>query len=512
MPVVRCFSFVAVSTKQQGEQDSPESQSRGNIAFIEQLGKYYPGYEGRLVKEVRIVGTRSIPSLEQACERYPDEYGVMRDAITSGEIDIIVCRERDRLGRKLSLVSQITDLCDNYSVIILARNSNLPPSLNISHIKADESRPIIAAVEGALAETYVRRFLARSRDGREARVREKKLFTGHVPYGYTYAYRENGEKAIVVVQKEADVLLKFFTLYMDGHGEQFCANYFNSEGVESPEGGKWYRSAFTPFLRRIMIYAGYVDMYREDRSNGEHFMVKGNHPPIISEDMARMIIRERKSRSYTRAIPHTAFAGICICTSCGKSMLAFTNRYKKANGADESVYKGYTCKNPDCTHQCQIRDYAVRDALREAIIRVAEKKIDLSRRIGGVEQRIQSGQMAIDEIRKSIADAEDGKETLLDLLLEKKLIRQQYDSRIEKIDAQIKQLQSKLDIQQDELNQLKDKASVRERIEEIKQFGLAYLDREKIDPESVSSWMKRHFRIYVLPGRGNDRIREIEII
>lgn len=509
MKTFRCLSWVAVSTDQQNREDSPESQSRGNIQFIDQLSEYYPGCKGEMAAEIRMAGTRSIPSLEKACVRYPDQYGKLVSMIENHEIDIIVCRERERIGRKLGLTSQLTDLCDNHDVIILARNSSLPPTLDITKIRADESRPIVAAVEGALAEAYVKRFMVRTTAGREARVRDKKLFSNRVPYGYRYVYdKELNILGIEMVEDEAKVLATFFELYLNGHGEYYCAKYFNAHKKESPTGGKWYRSAFTPFLNRVMIYAGYIDMYRDPGSKGEHFLVKGIHPPIISEEMAKQVIRERKSRSYTKAIPHTAFAGVCICTSCGKSMLAYTWRYKKANKVDESVYKGYACKNPDCPRQAQIRDYVVREYIRSAV-EILSSQVDINIPIGLVdaEKRQKEVQAEIDTMRCLIKDLEESKDTLLDVLLSKRIKKETYNSKIDDIDQQIERLTMEIDTKIDSLNQIIDKASIHDRLDEIRKVGLLYLSREKEDPEAVSTWMKMHFRIYVSPGRGDKRVR-----
>lgn len=505
----RCLSWVAVSTKQQNKEDSPEAQSKGNIQFAQQLGDYYPNCKGEVIDEIRLAGTRSIPSLEKACVRYPDQYGKLVRMIENREIDIVICRERERIGRKLGLTSQFADLCDTNDVIILARNSSLPPSLDIAKIKADESRGIVAAVEGALAESYIKRFTARSRDGREARVREKKLFSNRVPYGYQYVYdKDLNVIGIETVEKEAKVLSTFFELYLNGHGEYYCAKFFNAHGIESPAGGKWYRSAFTPFLKRIMIYAGYIDMYRDPDAKGDHFLVKGVHPPIISEETAMQVNRVRKSRSYTRAIPHTAFAGVCICVSCGKSMLAFTWKYKKANKVDESVYKGYTCKNEECPLQAQIRDYVVREYIRSAVeILSSQAHIDLPDGLLDAEKRRQEIQSELDALRIRTKELEENKDTLLDLLLEKRIKKDNYNQRVDDIEQQIERLTLEIDTKSDNLNQIDDKASIYDRLDEIRQSGLLYLAREKEDPEAVSMWMKAHFRIYVKPGRGDNRVR-----
>lgn len=509
MKTYRCLSWVTVSTRQQSREDSPESQSRGNIQFAEHLSDYYPNCKGQVVAEIRLAGTRSIPSLEKACDRYPDQYGRLVEMIENREIDIIICRERERIGRKLGLTSQLADLCDANDVIILARNSSLPPTLDMSKIRADESRPIVAAVEGALSEAYVKRFIARSRDGREARVREKKLFSGHVPYGYQYTYdKDLNVTGISIVEDEAKVLSKFFDLYLDGHGEMYCAKYFNAIGVPSPTGKKWYRSAFTPFIKRVLVYAGYIDMYRNPDANGDHFLVEGIHPPVISLDTAKRVEKVRKNRSYTRAIPHSAFAGVCICVSCGKGMLAFTGRYKKVGDGGESVYKGYSCKNPECPKQAQIRDYVVREYVRSAIEILSSKaKINLPIGLLDAEERKSEIEQEIANLKKRMSELEGNKTTLLDLLLEKVIKKDIFIAKTDDINQQIERLSLEIDTKIDNLNLIADKASIYERLEEIRQSGLAYLAREKEDPESVSTWMKSRFRIYVKAGRGDNRVQ-----
>ena len=89
-------------------------------------GQLYPGYAGVFTGEIRIVGTRSIASLQEACALHP-EYQRLVDAIISpGANDqprALICSERDRLGRTSSLVSQLEFFCLEYNMVPVARYS-----------------------------------------------------------------------------------------------------------------------------------------------------------------------------------------------------------------------------------------------------------------------------------------------------------------------------------------------------------------------------------------------------
>jgi len=171
-------------------------------------------------------------------------------------------------------------------------------------------------------------------------------------------------------------------------------------------------------------------------------------------------------------------------------------------------FRYYTCKNEKCPRQAQIRDYAVREYIQKAIeILSSQAHIDLPEGLLDAEKRREEIQSEINALKSRALELEENKGILLDLLLEKHIKKDVYISKVADIEQQIERLMLEIDTKGDSLNQIADKASIYDRLDEIRQSGLLYLAREKEDPEAVSMWMKAHFRIYVKPGRGDKRVR-----
>lgn len=511
MKLYRCWSWASVSSQKQAHGASLDEQCEDNQRFVECLFRHYPNSRGILSGETRLIGTRSIPSLNEACLRYP-EYAKLVEMISNNEIDLIVCRDAERLGgRKLGLSSQLFDLCAANNIVVIQLAEVLPLSLDNKALRQDESGLIVTAVQGALSETYLRRFVARTKMGKEARVKKRKLFAGIAPYGYKYS---NDGNSIVVDEGCRNTLLDIFQMYLSGHGEPQIALKLNEMGIPAPHGGKWYRSAFTPILKRIYVYAGFLEMYRHS-DNDDHIIVSGNHEALITTEIAEEIDRERKSRSATRSIPHTPFAGTCICTSCGKGMVAFKNRAKRADGS-EAVHSGYLCRNPECRIPCQIPSRIIREHIEYAIRRVMtlrnDELLDDLRNLSDLNDSQARIRATINRLEKRIADAEDGQKILVDLLIGKRINRQTFDEKSAALDREISGVRDSLTEQWDEYNYLIGKLEIDKRLDSIRQEGMTILAKEKEAPELVSRWLRARVRLYIRPTKSAERVERIEYI
>jgi site-specific DNA recombinase len=91
------------------------------------------------------------------------------------------------------------------------------------------------------------------------------------PFGYLYQ-----DRALSVIESEAEVVQSIHSLYLGGLSMQDIANHLNANNVSSKRGVGWSKESISNILHNP-LYCGYV------RWDG--ILRKGHHVPIVSVDL-----------------------------------------------------------------------------------------------------------------------------------------------------------------------------------------------------------------------------------
>lgn len=498
--VVRCLSWVAVSSEPQAERSSPDDQSAGNRAFIENLSNHYMGYTGVWAGEIRLVGSRSILSLERAMRAHK-EYAQLVEMIEQKAFDVLIVAERDRLGREASLIIQIELLCLEFGIVVVPRHSSRPNSLDSAEVASNLGTTINATVEAALAKVYIQQLVRRRHDGMATRVQQKKLFASNVPYGYRYVYDEDGNVEIVIDEQAAVVIHKIFTLYMQGRGAPYICQHLNELGSLSPRGKKWNTGGVASILNNVYVYAGKLEFNRRSRTGQPYALLDGNHPPIINEEDAKVIVAERQRRSVTRSIHHSAFGGICICSSCGQPMYSCT--YHRRDGSIQECK--LVCAGKNCEEPTTVREHLVADILRTAILTLRQHA-DLATLLPDDTDATEPIRLRLRMLRDEHAELVTKKARLLDIYLDGRLDRSEFGRRQDILSARSERIEHEIQQLETEIDRAVDPNIARRRLEEARDSGLQMLELAGKEPERVNAWLRNHFRVYVRRGQ---RIRGV---
>lgn len=153
------------------------------------------------------------------------------------------------------------------------------------------------------------------------------------PFGYRL---EN--KKLVIDPEQAEIIREVFTRYVGGWGQKHLATWLNELGVFTKRGGKIENRTVEYWLNNP-VYHGYVrwtptGKIRRDFSNPDSIIKKGNHEPIINEELweaaqDRLKEQKRKYIKNRRVNPPTDYAlsGIIKCSNCGASLARSQNLY-----------------------------------------------------------------------------------------------------------------------------------------------------------------------------------------
>ena len=332
----RVAIYGRVSTEHEAQLSAFENQQ----AWYDDLTAHHP--EWRVVERYfdrGITGT--------AAKKRPAFLKMLADA-KAGMFDLIVTREVCRFARNTVDTLSITRDLKRLGVEVYFVNDNIRTM--------DGDGELRLSIMATLAQEESRKISERVRAG-QAVSREKGVLYGN---GNILGYdRVNGTYAIN--PEQALTVRKIFELYAAGLGyKKICAElmhlgYRNSHGTVD-----WKVDRIGRILRNA-TYAGYIgfnkshsDSYLTQRriNHGEEdfVYVKGDFPPIISEELWQRCAAIRKSKSRDRqdmsGQPRRAgrktepsIWNKKLRCSCGSAF----RRYKWRQNADGTTAYGYEC-------------------------------------------------------------------------------------------------------------------------------------------------------------------------
>ncbi len=176
-----------------------------------------------------------------------------------------------------------------------------------------------------------------------AKLRARRRFEqGKVTVNHTkfLGYDEDEQGNLIINEKQAKIVKRIYTDYLDGKGANRIARELEEEGVPNWNGkAKWYESS----IRKMCSNEKYkgdtlqktytVDFLTKKRveNNGEvpQYYVEESHPPIIDKEMWEAVQLEMERRrdfaerynisKLDYATVENPFAGRVICGHCSSS-------------------------------------------------------------------------------------------------------------------------------------------------------------------------------------------------
>ena len=173
--------------------------------------------------------------------------------------------------------------------------------------------------------------------GIRRRFEQGKLHINHTKF---LGYDKNKDGNLVINEKQAKIVRRIYTEFLDGKGACRIARGLESDGVLNWNGkAKWYEGSIRKMLTNekykgdALLQKTYtIDFLNKKRAdnNGQvpQYYVEGSHPAIIDQEMWEAVQLEmERRRNYALeygiqkleyATTHNPFAGRVICGSCGQ--------------------------------------------------------------------------------------------------------------------------------------------------------------------------------------------------
>jgi site-specific DNA recombinase len=323
---VRVLIWAAVSSKDQaGEKESIPSQLETARQHISNREGWHEAHDPLVIPG----HTRRYTFLLDACEDMP-QYATLMKLARQGEIDLVITRARDRLGRTDSLIATLEQYLSDYGVQILSLDMPtrvVDPQEYAK--KKDRAAVWMRSVERAKAATEVLELQERYRMGMHGRIRQGLHPNNRLPMGYRL---ENGVG--VPHEPEAERVRTIYHAYLKGASYRDIMDRY---GIPNKAG--------VYYLLTNVYYCGYVQFSRRGIEADDPPTQKGQHEPIIDEDTWKAVQTEmRRRRGQGQRSPYTRhpLSGFVFCGFCSQPMTIDCATSKGRR------YRYYTCEAEDC--------------------------------------------------------------------------------------------------------------------------------------------------------------------
>lgn len=311
-------AYCRVSTDQLEQLSSYEAQ----VAYYTTYITNHPDYEcAGIYADEGISGTNT---------KKREQFNKMIEDCKAGKIDMIITKSISRFARNtldcLNFVRQLKDL--GVGVIFEKENINT----------LDGKGEVLISILASLAQDESRSISENSTWGIRRKFEQGKVVVNHNKF---LGYDKDEEGNLIINEKQAKVVRRIYTDYLDGKGPNRIARELEDEGVLNWNGkSKWYESSIRKMLSNekykgdALLQKTYtVDFLTKKRveNNGEvpQYYVEESHPAIINKEMWEAVQLEMERRrafaekynisKLDYATVDNTFAGRVICGHCGST-------------------------------------------------------------------------------------------------------------------------------------------------------------------------------------------------
>jgi site-specific DNA recombinase len=362
---IKALSYCRVSTDEQARSGFSLAQQREALRAhckynsIEIVAEFEDKYSG---------ATLDRPGLD-----------TLRDVVSSGGIDLVLCQDRDRISREPAHVYLLREEFVAHGTALRSLSD-----------RGDDSPEgeLADAILDQLAKFERAKTMERTRRGKIRKAQEGKVVgSGKAPYGFRYA-----DNHYHVDPERMPYAREIFEMAAAKHSLYSIAQRLTKMGAPTPGGGKWHTST----IRKIILNDTYTGTFwwgkvrvipttvsevqngeriykrkvrMEKRPRSEWIAIPVPPSGIPPETVARaresldgntMVVSKNSGRVWELS------GGVAVCSECGKQMQA----YSTTNSAG-TRYHYYRCsKRPlhACSNRKHYRAGELETKVNEAIV------------------------------------------------------------------------------------------------------------------------------------------------
>jgi site-specific DNA recombinase len=311
-------AYCRVSTDNEEQLSSYEAQV-----------KYYTGYIANN-PEYEFAGIYADEGITGTNTKKREQFNKMIEDCMAGKIDMIITKSISRFARNtldcLNYVRKLKEL----GVGVYFEKENIDT--------LDSKGEVLLTILSSLAQDESRSISENSTWGIRRRFEQGKVTVNHTKF---LGYDKDEEGNLVINEKQAEIIRRIYTDFLNGKGTNRIAKELEEEEVKTWNGKtKWYESTIRKMLSNekykgdALLQKTYtVDFLTKKRveNNGEvpQYYVEESHPAIIDKDTweavqlemerVKKFCEEHGIKKIYTSTTDNPFSGRIICGKCGRA-------------------------------------------------------------------------------------------------------------------------------------------------------------------------------------------------
>lgn len=420
---IKIALYLRVSTQEQATEGySIEAQEQSGREFAKRMN-----YEVVSVYKDEGVSGKSTKNRKA--------YQRMMEAAKEGEFELLVIWKLTRLGRNMLDILKTVETLLKYDVGLYSISEQFDVTTS--------SGKLMLQLLGSFGEFERNQISENVQMAMKSLVRDQKRYAGGRRLGYVSDIDADGKKYLRIEPDEARIVQMIFKQYIGGNGYRAIANQLNRQGYKTVKGNDFSTLAVKDILKN-KVYGGYLeyakyvdwDTKRRRGKNPNPILVKGEHEPIIDQEIYELVQERLKAESKQPQWNNTGenlLTGLLRCPVCDAPMAASNVTNTLKDGTKKRI-RYYSCSNfrnkgaSVCSANSIRADKAeefVADRLKE-IVQVPQilKKLvdDLNREM---KKQVMPIQRELETVRKKKEELDQNLKKWHDVLLDNPEI---YDS------------------------------------------------------------------------------------
>ena len=283
-------------------------------------------------------------------------------AVEEKRIDAVIVKDLSRLGRHRTQTAMFIDFLRENGVRVLSVTENIDTS--------NEEDDLMVGFKGVFNDMYARDISKKIRAGYKQKQKNGIILIP--PFGY---FKDKNTKEVVIVEEQAEIVRRIYSLYLSGYGIKAIAKILNDEGVHTPGYynltvlGKdignnkpeiahrflWVNTTVKRILSNEFYvgtvvchksYTSKINHIRKELPESEWFVHDNMVSPIISREtweQAQLLLKDKPERNVRASSgkPHHRYAGLIKCGDCGSSFVCKIRRWRNKPDRMEYTCNGY---------------------------------------------------------------------------------------------------------------------------------------------------------------------------
>ena len=364
---------------------------------------------------------------------------MVADAL-AGKFDLIVTKSVSSFARNtVDSLTTIRQLKEN-SIEVYFEKENI--------WTFDGKGELLLTIMSSLAQEESRSISENCTWGQRKRFSDGKVT---VPFARFLGYDRGADGNLVLNENEAVIVLRIYSMYLQGMTPHGIAARLTEDGVKSPGGkDKWNQGAVKSILTNekykgdALLQKSYmVDFLTQKKKVNEgeipQYYVEGNHEAIVSPEVYDMVQREMESRCKNKR--HSGvhmFSGKIRCGSWyGSKVWHSTDKYRKVIWqCNHKFSREHRCTTPHLTDE-DVQRYFVsavnqlfsqKDTVLKSLDAGLKEAFDLTDLLMQEENQTEKVQMLADAVEKCIFENAH-------VVMNQDDYQQRYDDLVARYDA-----------------------------------------------------------------------------